>query len=208
MFLNGLIILAKMLYNRRAVKSRIPIDRKRLVIARKSPFFEVPEALRKFILDLVKKNKDDLRTVLNACSKLHLLIEHDDKHSYQGIRTVVDVIINRKGHCIEQNALLYVVMRTLDIPARFSVVKNPKGYLNKISEVGVHPLIRFSCRGKRYLADLVCGSVTKDNPSFKYAVRQDMTFNEFLSFYLLDGEMIFFFVMEKYLKLENFFKEL
>jgi len=176
-----------MLYNRNAVKNRVPISQKMRNFSRANPFFNMPKELKKEIIAVADVGKNDLETVLDITSKFGNYIRYDYSHTYQGIRTATEVFVDRKGHSIEQNVFLYAVLKSLKINPRFTVLKNPKGYINGLSDLGFHLFLRFNSGGKPYLADLVSGGAVEDDARFKYVMRQDMTLNEFFSFYLMDG---------------------
>ncbi|MDP2925189.1 MAG: transglutaminase domain-containing protein [Nanoarchaeota archaeon] len=176
-----------MLYNRNAVKNRIPVTKDQIMWARRFPFFKISAELRCSFERGIKKGSNNLRNILNTIAKISRQVSYDYDHRHEGIRTASEVFKDKTGHCIEQNILLYSVLRSLGIFTRWTVFKNPKGYSISLEDAGFHPLLRFEQRGEIYFADQVSNGVVRQDSRFRYATRQDISLREFSSFCLLDG---------------------
>jgi len=177
-----------MLYNRYAVKSKVPVTLNQITMIRNSPVLKLNAGLREFFDAHFIKKRNDLETILHATKRLTELVQYDYIHRFKGIRTPIQTLCDLKGHCIEQNTLLYVLLRHLGVQTSFTVTKNPKGFKIKLTEKGVHPFLKFTFNRKDYLADQVSGGVYLDR-NFWCASRQGMSIREFTSFsFLMGGE--------------------
>lgn len=177
-----------MLYNRSAIKNRIPVTKTQIAIARQSPILRSEKALETFIDNVFKRKPNALETVLATTEKLAGFIHYNYNHRFEGIRTAKQAILHMKGNCLEQASALYVILKHLGIPTKFVVMKNPKGFKIKLSDEGVHAFLRFEYKGKKYLADQVSRGVYLPE-NFWYAAKQEMSIREFNSFcFQIGGE--------------------
>jgi len=177
-----------MLYNKSAVKNRIPVTQMQISTARLAPILNCDKSLKNFFRNAFNtKCENNLEKVLHAIENISKFVVYDHSHNYEGIRTAKQTILDRKGHCLEQNSVLYTLLKYQKIKTRFVVMKNPKGFKIKLEDIGVHPFLKFEFKGKVYLADQVSSGVYPfDNP-FWYAAKQEMSTREFISFCLVIG---------------------
>ena len=176
-----------MLYNKSAVKNKVPLTQEQIALARKSPFLRSERALEKFFNSVFKRKKNDLETMLHATKELSKFVKYDHYHRFQGIRHPTKTLCDLKGHCIEQNSLLYVLARHLGVRTKLVVMKNPKGFKATLKEEGIHPFLRFKCDKATYLADQVSAGVYVENKGIWYAAKQEMSLREFTAFCITMG---------------------
>lgn len=177
-----------MLYNKSAVKNRVPVTKKQIELARKSPLFNLNKKAFGYVLERISIDIQDVYHVMNGIRKeVYREIRYDCSHEFRGIRTASQVLEDRKGHCIEQGILFYAIAKKLKIPVKPVIVKNPKGYEGSwsIKNLGIHTFLLFNYRGDEYIADFL--HIRKFPESGFCVGKQKLSGREFTAFCFQDG---------------------
>ena len=185
-----------MLYNKSMVAAPKPIDRQQRFWAQKLNPFVLPQrvmsSLEDFFVhkDVLKEKPIEMLESLAQFVKEN--VSYDYKHDYLGLRYALRTLIDKKGHCIEQNILLYSLVHQFfhhSIP-KFSwlITKNPRGYQNKpFQDVGVHPFLLFREQDKEYVIDGTGGTVEEFYPEGFAMVSERLAYREFVAWSLAYG---------------------
>ena len=181
-----------MLYNKALVRNRVPYTRMQGRLASVySPF-----GLDGKILERVKsrlKTYDSLKYPYDLAKKVTDLltsrVKYDDNHKFLGIRSAKQTWKDKKGHCFEQNVLLYSILSQLGMDVGLLLVKNPNGYENgeNTTEYGVHLFITFRHNRKTYAADAITGNILRTNTIEPTSPKLILTPREFVAFYMHDA---------------------
>jgi len=179
-----------MLYNKSAVKIRVPVTAEQIKLARAHSPFKLKKAeLEEIIQDLgISKRLSSFLIMERVANELSCKLGYDDDskkgHYFEGFRTAYEVWKDRKGHCIEQNTLFYAIVSRMGIKTKWLVTKNPKGYsVEGLVKIGVHPFLMFKKNDKAYLADAIKGQVKEKKDGF-HITEQLLSQREFIAFYL------------------------
>lgn len=184
-----------MLYNKRHVEYEQKSNHDVNHWVRVTNPFKLPMNVIAYFQDKLLRSPRERKPLIvlaNLAALLNTMITYDDKHDYQGIRTAGLTLKDEKGHCIEQNTVLYAIAASL-LPQHRSafswiIAKNPHGYVCKpMKEVGVHPFLSFRYQGVEYIADVVKGEVKKFDPVGFAITTERLTYREFIAWALLYG---------------------
>lgn len=180
-----------MLYNKSAVKNRIPVTKTQIELARKAPLFELDKKILDYIRKDVVKGAETYYSMRKISDRINEIISYDYSHTFKGIRTASQVLKDKRGHCIEQGILFYAITKGLKIPTKPLIVKNPKGYHGSklIENLGIHVFLLFEDNDdnddNKYLADFLCIKKFREN-GFCIS-QQRLSEREFVAFCLQDG---------------------
>ena len=180
-----------MLYNRNAVKNRISVGRERYDLARKIHLFGIGIEAKEFALEVKdgSKDKTDVEIAKAMVFYLHDRLLYDDVHAVEGIRSAQEVWDERMGHCIEQNMLLYSMLRKVGIKPGLLIAKAPKDFEGSDEikdEYGIHLFVSVLRDNVKYLADSVTGKVEQFDVRNSSAFIET-NFREFVAYSFLFG---------------------
>ena len=182
-----------MLYNKNAVKNWKAATKGQLMLAEQYHPFRIENGYGKD--DIVKEFRNfidckgnDRAKLESIIGKIHEALVYDFDHHFQGTRNARQVWDNRKGHCIEQQILLYAALSMHNIDTKWLITKNPLGFdADDISDIGIHPFLIYNNGGGPYKADAVGGEVTLLEKNGFCVAKQELDFREFVAFYLADA---------------------
>ena len=176
----------KVLYNKSAIKKRTPVTREQINLARQVPLFRLSKKVSDRLVNQFSKPEYNVYKKMEGVSNwMDSNFNHDESHSFEGIRSASRVLVDKTGHCIEKGILLYAIANKLGVSTKWRVSKNPKNYsCSELEDYGFHPFLIFECNGREYSAD--CFNV-KEPSSVRGIVSQDMGQREFVSFCVQDA---------------------
>ena len=114
--------------------------------------------------------------------------EHDDFGEFRNLSSILD---DKIGNCAEHNLLLGAAFNLAQIPFKWLVTKNPKGFFgSNTKDVSYHPFLVFSSSGgfKQDKSDLYCADAIKGIimplKSLHSLARRYFSAREYTAFYL------------------------
>ncbi len=177
-----------MLYNKFAVKNTKPVTKEQITLARKYNPFKADKELRQNILDYFKSPKKELDKIESLAWKSAYSMNYDYLHTFKGIRTGKEAWSGREGHCIELAVNLKTILSVFGVKTKWLVMKNPKGFeIEGLEDWGVHPFLIYDNGKSLFQIEANNGTVRPLKEKGNYIAKADMSFREFIAFWLHDG---------------------
>ncbi len=186
-----------MLYNKIAVKHRKNVSSAQKRLAQKYHPFKIEKSTLKECRKFTDSPDGGLLRIINYAHGIKQRVYYDGVHRFAGTRNAQQVWEDKKGHCIEQNILLYALLSHYGVKTDWIIVKNPEGYeADNLDEVGLHSFLIYREKGDVFWIDAVGAKKGREipvhdiifSPQQQFCIaQQPLHFHEFVAFYFGDA---------------------